>query len=69
MPITMLGAGMRRHRVWRHIGGGVPRGERVQEKAEVQVSMQKQERDFPLIIANTPATGQQRRPLSVSPSA
>jgi signal transduction histidine kinase len=60
MPVMMLGAGMRQYRDWRQIGGVVPRGARVQEKAAAQVSMENQEQDFPLIIANMPATGQQR---------
>jgi signal transduction histidine kinase len=59
-PIMMLGASMRQHRIWRHIGGEVARGPRVPGKAAAQVSIQKEEQDFPLIIANTPATGQQR---------
>jgi signal transduction histidine kinase len=56
----MLGEGMRQHRVWRHIGGEVARGPRVHGKAAPQTSIQKQEQEFPLVIANTPATGQQR---------
>ena len=51
---------MRQHRIWRHIGGEVAREPLVQGKAIGQVSIQKEERDFPLIIANLPATGQQR---------
>jgi hypothetical protein len=51
---------MGQDRVWRHIGGEVAREPRVQGKAAPQTSIQKQEQDFPLIIANTPATGQQR---------
>ena len=51
---------MRQHRIWRHIGGEVARGPRVQRKAEGQISIQKEEQDFPLIIANTPATERQR---------
>jgi signal transduction histidine kinase len=56
----MLGEGMRQHRVWRHIGGEVAREPRVYGKAAPQTSIQKQEQEFPLVIANTPATGQQR---------
>jgi len=56
----MLGEGMRQHRVWRHIGGEVAREPRVRGKAAPQTSIQKQEQEFPLVIANTPATGQQR---------
>src|SRR3954470_17125385 len=56
----MLGEGMRQHRVWRHIGGEVAREPRVHGKAAPQTSIQKQEQEFPLVIANTPATGQQR---------
>ncbi|HVI79906.1 MAG TPA: MASE4 domain-containing protein [Candidatus Acidoferrum sp.] len=51
---------MRQHRVWRHIGGEVAREPRVYGKAAPQTSIQKQEQEFPLVIANTPATGQQR---------
>src|SRR5215213_263510 len=51
---------MGQDRVWRHIGGEVAREPRVQGKAAPQTSIHKQEQDFPLIIANTPATGQQR---------
>jgi hypothetical protein len=56
----MLGAGMRRHRIWRHISGEVARRPRVQAKAAGQAYTQKEEQDFPLIIANTPATGPQK---------
>ena len=51
---------MRQHRIWRHISGEVARRPRVQAKAAGQTSIQKEEHDFPLIIANTPATGQQK---------
>lgn len=51
---------MRQHQVWRHIGGEAARELRVQGEVAGQVGLQKEERDFPLIIANTPATKQQK---------
>ena len=51
---------MRQHRVWRHSGSEVAREPRVPGEAASQVSIHNQEQDFPLIIANTPATGEQR---------
>ena len=51
---------MRQHQVWRLMGGEVAREPLVQGKAVGQASIQKEEQDFPLIIANLPATGQQR---------
>src|SRR3954469_13671720 len=43
-----------------HIGDEVAREPRVPREAAPQTSIQKQEQEFPLVIANTPATGQQR---------
>ena len=51
---------MRQHRIWRHIGGKVARVPLVQGNAVGQASIQKEEQDFPLNIANMPPTGQQK---------
>jgi signal transduction histidine kinase len=50
---------MRQHRIWRYIGGQVASEPLVQEKVAGQVSIQKEEKDFPLNIVNMPPTGPQ----------
>ena len=50
---------MRQYRIWRHIGGELAKP-LVQGNAAGRVSIQKGEQDLPLIIANLPATWQQR---------
>src|SRR5829696_3110448 len=51
---------MRQHKLWRRLDGEVDRKPDVQEKDAAQNSIQKDEQDFPLIVANLPATAQHR---------